>query len=235
MHSTHTCTLLLPHLPKAATTAHILPGLSHSLLSIGKFCDTGMTATFDKHGVAIWHDDKTVLQGHRDTTTGLWMLPLVPPPCPCTTHHCHQSITTRSISDMLKYLHAALGSPTKSTLLAALANGYLQTWPGLTTSNVRNHFVEPDATIKGHLDQPNPKTPPSYFPNRIMVSKHTRPSSPSKKLAKSTPTKPVPSQRCPAKAINTSSSSTRTTLMPSLPTPQKSEPTGTTSRSQSAR
>ena len=114
-------------IPASAKMAHILPGLSHSLLLIGKFCDAGLTATFNKHAVTINKDNKTVLTGHRDKATGLWMLPLVLPTCNCPLHHCHQSIATRSISDMIKYLHAAAGSPSKSTLLTAILNGYFQT------------------------------------------------------------------------------------------------------------
>jgi hypothetical protein len=47
--STHTCDLLLPQLPLAATKAHIIPGLAtSSLLSVGKLVDD----KFKNHFVA---------------------------------------------------------------------------------------------------------------------------------------------------------------------------------------
>ena len=142
----------MDQIPAAAKTAHILPGLSNSLISIGKLCDAGMTATFNKNTVGINKDNKTVLTGHRHATTGLWMLPLAPPTCACTSHQCQQIITTQSISDMIKYLHAAAGRPSKSRLLNAISKGYFQTWTGFTKENVQKHLVESDATVKGHLD-----------------------------------------------------------------------------------
>eukprot|EP00804_Cyclotella_cryptica_P028837 CCRYP_008424-RA/>CCRYP_008424-RA protein AED:0.29 eAED:0.29 QI:0/0/0/1/0.16/0.14/7/0/719 len=52
-----------------------------------------------------------------------------------------------------RFLHAALGFPTKATLLAAARNGNLVTFPGLTPDNVNRHFPESDETQKGHMRQ----------------------------------------------------------------------------------
>jgi hypothetical protein len=71
------CSLALPQSPSAACDAFILPALIHSsLVSIGKPCDAGCTATFDKHQVIIQRDDSTLLQGTRDFQTGVWHFPL---------------------------------------------------------------------------------------------------------------------------------------------------------------
>jgi hypothetical protein len=51
----------------------------------------------------------------------------------------------------VKYLHASLGYPTKSTLLKAIKNGNLLTFPGLTVGAVQRHFPESDETQKGHM------------------------------------------------------------------------------------
>jgi len=49
MSSTHECNLDIPWLPQEMTKAHIVPGLTHSLLiSIKKFCDEGCRVIFDK-------------------------------------------------------------------------------------------------------------------------------------------------------------------------------------------
>ncbi|KAL7483042.1 hypothetical protein ACHAW6_008693 [Cyclotella cf. meneghiniana] len=58
-----------------------------------------------------------------------------------------------STKEVVRFLHAALGFPTKATLLTAIRHGNLVTFPGLTTSNVTKHFPESDETQKGHMKQ----------------------------------------------------------------------------------
>ena len=52
---------------------------------------------------------------------------------------------------MLQYFHACLFSPTKSTLLKAIQNGNLATWPALTHDNVHKYMDETTATALGIL------------------------------------------------------------------------------------
>ena len=54
---------------------------------------------------------------------------------------------------LIQYLHAALLSPAKSTLLKAINNNHFIGWPGLTSQNVAKFLTETPATAKGHLDQ----------------------------------------------------------------------------------
>ncbi|KAL7476900.1 hypothetical protein ACHAW6_002731 [Cyclotella cf. meneghiniana] len=54
---------------------------------------------------------------------------------------------------MVRFLHAVLGFPTKTTLLTAIRNRNLVTFPGLTIDNVSKHFTESDETQKGHMKQ----------------------------------------------------------------------------------
>jgi hypothetical protein len=71
--STHTALLDLPHLSLAARRAHIFPLLANSaLLSITQFCDNGVEAHFDASHVRIMQGTTIVLQGDRDSNTGLW-------------------------------------------------------------------------------------------------------------------------------------------------------------------
>jgi hypothetical protein len=66
------CALDIPQSPQEARQAHLLPDLTHSsLVSIGKLCDAGCEATFDKNKVVVSKDKTTVLTGTRDTRTGL--------------------------------------------------------------------------------------------------------------------------------------------------------------------
>ena len=76
--STHTATLNLPSLPLSARAAHIFPGLTGSLLSIGMLTDAGLTAVYTSEAVTIL-DNKTgstVLTGQRSPITRLWMIDL---------------------------------------------------------------------------------------------------------------------------------------------------------------
>ncbi len=51
---------------------HIFPALeTHSLVSVGNFCDNGCTATFDAAGVIISKDEQTILTSTRQPN-GLW-------------------------------------------------------------------------------------------------------------------------------------------------------------------
>ena len=56
-----------------------------------------------------------------------------------------------SKAESIKYLHAALGFPTKETLLAATRAGFLTSWPGLNVTAINKHFPESVETQKGHM------------------------------------------------------------------------------------
>ena len=55
--------------------------------------------------------------------------------------------------NLVRYLHAACFSPVPSTFKKAIKNGFLKSWPGLTTSLVDKHLPPSEATAKGHLRQ----------------------------------------------------------------------------------
>jgi hypothetical protein len=52
--------------------------------------------------------------------------------------------------ELICYLHAAAGFPTKPTWLAAIKNKQLASWPGLTAKAIPKHYPESEETIKGH-------------------------------------------------------------------------------------
>ena len=96
---------------------------------------------------------KCILTGYRNFSDGLWDIPLnkkIPP----QTNKINVIIPKKqNIKNLLQYLHASLFSPTKSTLLTAIRNGNLTTWPGLTYENVSKHLPNMPATALGHMDQ----------------------------------------------------------------------------------
>ena len=57
------------------------------------------------------------------------------------------------IQGLVNYIVACLFSPSKSTLLQAVHNGNLITWPAMTVENVNKYYEEKIYTGKGHLNQ----------------------------------------------------------------------------------
>jgi hypothetical protein len=146
------CGLLLD-----ATAAHLFPELTdYSLISVGKLCNHGCDALFSRHEVRINKDGNTILQGTRNSN-GLWIMNLTEgnnkpvPQVPIQQHIMAMASTT--MQDHIQFLHAGLFSPVKSTLLKAIRNGHLATFPGLTVANVNKFLPKSMATSKGHLNQ----------------------------------------------------------------------------------
>ena len=158
-----TGTLNLRSLPKNATKAYILPGLrQNSLVSIGTLCDSGCTATFTHQSITVKDEQgREALKGHRDPVTRLWHIPISDEDITtkegnvidtklnkaCLAIHKHP------IQKLVKYLHATLFSPAIFTLLKAIKMGYLDTFPALTTQNVKKYLAVPDSKVLGHMDQ----------------------------------------------------------------------------------
>ena len=76
MQATHSGILNLPYLPYKAKVAYKFPQISKSLLSMSALCDEGGSATFHKHSVHMWCNNKIILKGIRDPDARLWMVPL---------------------------------------------------------------------------------------------------------------------------------------------------------------
>jgi hypothetical protein len=60
---------------------------------------------------------------------------------------------TKKPAEIVAFAHAALFSPSLSTLQKALDRNYVVGFPGLTAQTLRRHPPRSIATIKGHLDQ----------------------------------------------------------------------------------
>ena len=167
---------LLPNkkLNNKARELDLLPELKeNSLLSVCKLSDAGYTTIFHPGdgGVTVhWHDNvfirvskEAVLQGWRDKS-GLWRVPIkekvgnqnTDTPLlqrPATNKAVFIAHDLPSTEKMIRYLHAALGFPTKWTMLRAIKKGWLVGWPGLTVENVNKWFPESDETQAGHMKQ----------------------------------------------------------------------------------
>ena len=84
-------------------------------------------------------------QGWRDNG-GLWTVPLA-------EEKALNIYELPSTKEMIRFGHAALGFPTKPSLLDAIRHKNLVTFPGMTVDNVNKFFPESDKTQKGHIKQ----------------------------------------------------------------------------------
>jgi Reverse transcriptase (RNA-dependent DNA polymerase) len=147
----------------------------HSLLSVGQLCDVGCVATFDRNAVEIKYNDDTILQGDRNPITRLWSVPVqvatkLPKQQSNMINHHSTNIVNHVLrtGELVAFAHAALFSPTITTLQKALRNNLLVGFPGLTLSSIRDFPPITAATIKGHLDQNRQnKAPSNKIPNAI--------------------------------------------------------------------
>ena len=60
-----------------------------------------------------------------------------------------------STKQIVRYLHACAGFPTKTVWLKAIKAENFATWPHLTAKAVRKHFPESDETAQGHMKMSN--------------------------------------------------------------------------------
>ena len=146
--------LTLPNLHQPIS-AHIFPdkSLSTSLLSISDLCSAGCEAHFTATSATITKDGHKVLHSTKHPTDKLWNASVEPSHPPPTRSTTAAAMALSSDREFVQFAHAALGSPTISTLRRALQNQYLTTFPRLTAALLSRHPPHSTATAQGHLDQ----------------------------------------------------------------------------------
>jgi hypothetical protein len=128
-------------------------------------CDAGCNVTYDKNDCKVYYKNKVVWRGVREPSTGLWILDITqtnlktqdnkPTSTPTQTPKRDQinnayHMTTKQ--ELIQYLHQCLFCPPKRTLLKAIRNRQLATWPGLTIEAVEKYLpASCPATDKGHM------------------------------------------------------------------------------------
>jgi hypothetical protein len=118
----HTASLDIPELRKAASIAHILPGMAnHSLLSVGELCNEGYYVTFRIYAVTIYISaGKPILKGKRDLNTGFWRINLRHEKPQHTVSVANNVYELRNTGALVKYFHKAMFSP-KNLLFCRLS------------------------------------------------------------------------------------------------------------------
>jgi hypothetical protein len=152
---------LLPfeQLSRTAREAEVLPGLKKTLASINKWSEERYTAIFHpgKKGVTV-HNPGTLtittseppaLQGYKPRGAKLWTVSANQGTN--KQEETHNVYSLPSMEQSIRYLHAAAGYSPEETWTDAIKAGNYNTWPGLTATAVRRHFLESDETQKGHM------------------------------------------------------------------------------------
>ena len=145
-------------LPPDILDGHYMPALQkHSIISIGKVVNAGGICTFDKHQCKCYHPTQgTIITGQRKQNE-LWYLDSAANNnCKtCTAPTINNTVSSMyqhtRIKDTIQFLHAALFSAPKSTIMKAAKSGFLSIWPLLTPTNISKYLSETIATKKGHL------------------------------------------------------------------------------------
>ncbi len=160
--SSHTANIALPQLPPMARIAHVVPGLSsHSLVSVVKLCNAGCEVKLTDISCEVHFRGRPVISCSKCTSTGLWMLPLTEEAAHSPTNnkegqsnhstaqanHVHHTSTK---AEMVQFYHQSLFSPPVVTLLKAVNNEQLDSFPGLIPSLLK-HLPPSTATAKGHM------------------------------------------------------------------------------------
>jgi hypothetical protein len=201
---------------KLAKVLHITPGISrNSLLSTMKFADANYIKVFDKDTVNIYNANDTViivtkgaiLRGWQDSKSNLCCIPLVrmvrnpnmdtvlsnstPSEfllnCPDPTEAVQSVVYELEMQpELVQYLHALAGFPTKPTWLKAIKNKQFASLLGLTTEAVRRHFPHSDETHKGH----GRRNPADYNqPSRLKRQSNNKSRSTTKRRTSSPPSR----------------------------------------------
>ena len=145
-------------LPPESLDYHVFKDsdLQRPLLSVGKACDAGCGVYFTKGACYFVKDRELLLQGKRDTRTGLYLLPKksnqgVRLAFNLSTPYRQRATDQHTLPNLLRYLHGCAGYPVTSTWCQAVRRGYFITWPGLTASRVQRYLPKSEETALGHI------------------------------------------------------------------------------------
>jgi len=203
-----------------------------------------MEVLFTKTPVTVTNaTGDTVLEGHRDPSRNVYIVPLEdspPPPrvvlpviddpiVPCH-HTAAKAYEIQAVQVLIAYLHAAARFSAKETWLRVVEANVYSSWPGISLPRLRRHLTEPEPTTFGHLKlirkdirstQPKP-IPPATPPRTVhnvgvnVIDTETLASNPELKNLIAT-SQGVISLYQPEATTSTSSSCAITTAITSMP------------------
>ena len=135
----------LDALPDRARECHKFTNFTLPLVSVPQLCDSEMDVLFTKTCVTVTSlAGETVLEGHRDPSRNLNMVPLedspthprvdspkiddprFPPP-----HMAANTYEIQAIPALISYFHATAGYPAKETWLRGVGANFYSSWSGI--------------------------------------------------------------------------------------------------------
>ena len=170
--SSHICDVRIPGLP-TILTGHIMPDMTTaSLFGIHILCKAGCKVVFDDDKCQVFYNENVILTGFKDQVSDLWTLPVLPDNSHRTSHGATRQSSSCPIFDdtpskvasfsyhcttkenNVKFMHQSLCNPPKTSLLAAIRQGFLRGAPHLDLKSVAKYLPPSMATAKGHLKRP---------------------------------------------------------------------------------
>ena len=124
-----------------------------------KLCEAGCTVIFKHNSCVIFYEGKIAVYGTKCKSTGLLIVPLNMQRQLLNNKEASQLNKsqinnihhTSNQSDLIQYIQQCLFSPTTATLIKAINNNQLLSFPGLTSEAVAKHLQPSTATMKGHM------------------------------------------------------------------------------------
>jgi hypothetical protein len=125
---------------------------------------------YDAQNTTLKVSRAAILRGWLDKKANLWRIPLVPivlnintetvlvnklpteflPDQPPPIKAIHNLYKLKMQPELVQYLHALAGFPTKPTWIEGIKNYHYASWPGLTIKAVTKHFPKSKKMMKGH-------------------------------------------------------------------------------------
>jgi hypothetical protein len=121
--------------------------MDKALLSVPELVDSDGNANFNRNTVVVIDNNTqmVILEGRRDPTTRLWLVPIVQQqiklqhqfkfkiPTTAIPHSANSAYHQKTISKLIQFLHATAGSPPVKTWCKTIDDNFFSTWPGLTS------------------------------------------------------------------------------------------------------
>ena len=131
--------------------AHGFKETDRLLISVPVLCDADCTVNFGKGKVQVIKGNKIIIEGPRDMETNLWLMPLEssnnnkakPSKRPFVIqlkHIANSAYQQQSAAHLQAWHHATLGTPVVTTLIRAINNDWLRSFPGLSANDVHKHL-----------------------------------------------------------------------------------------------
>ena len=145
-----------------------MPALQQSLVSTRKFCGAGYRVECTNDGCRIYKGKEVILQGGRDKTNGLWMLPIKAQTMNTRPRKKHSNYkSTKQVhsaaetvytlpykQQQMKYMHQSFFNLPATTLIKAIVNNQLINIPCMKLNAIKNYLPLSPVTPKGQMKRP---------------------------------------------------------------------------------